>query len=136
MLPKNLNNKPIILFDGDCSFCNKWVDFILKKEKAPNLYFGTLKSEIGQEVIKANNIHQDIDSVIFVQEGIVYIETDAIFKITPKLKAPYSWITIFRFTPKFIRNFVYKQIAKRRLKLSKKEFCVIPSKDNKHRFLA
>lgn len=135
MLLKDLNNKPIILFDGECSFCNKWVDFILRKEKSSYFYFGTLKSELGGNLISFHNINQNVDSVIIIENGKAYIESDAVFKITPKLKFPFSCITIFRFTPKFIRNFVYNQIAKRRLKLSKIDFCVIPNKKNKHRFL-
>ncbi|MCW3076785.1 MAG: Thiol-disulfide oxidoreductase, partial [Bacteroidetes bacterium] len=47
-----LAKQPILLFDGECGFCNKSVQFFLKREKNKTMHFVPLQSETGKAIRK------------------------------------------------------------------------------------
>jgi predicted DCC family thiol-disulfide oxidoreductase YuxK len=42
-LEKLLNKQPILLYDGDCGFCNKSIQFFLSREKNNQMHFDALQ---------------------------------------------------------------------------------------------
>ena len=47
-----LAQQPILLFDGECGFCNKSIQFILKHESKPKLKFAALQSPCWATIIE------------------------------------------------------------------------------------
>ena len=41
--------KRVILFDGECNFCDSSVQFIIKRDPYAHFQFASLQSEIGTE---------------------------------------------------------------------------------------
>lgn len=112
-----LSEKAIIFFDGHCNLCNKSVQFILKKERASVLYFASLQSEFAKTILLRLSLPEDYtDSVLLYEKGHLYKESEAAIRIAKYLKSPWSWARIIRVVPTFLRNWVYRIIAKKRLK--------------------
>jgi predicted DCC family thiol-disulfide oxidoreductase YuxK len=135
-LPKD---KKIILFDGICNLCDASVQFIIKHDKKDIFRFVYLQSEIGQQII--NHIGIDIakvDSIVLYEPGIAYyLKAEAVFKIAKELNGLYPLLNSFSIFPSYVTNLVYDYIAKNRYKwYGKKEQCMIPSLENKSKFLA
>jgi predicted DCC family thiol-disulfide oxidoreductase YuxK len=126
-------NKHIILFDGDCLVCNRFVHWIIKKDSKSIFYFTALQSDIGQEIIRDQNIDKAIDSVIYYHDGKSSILSTAVLQIIEQLPY-YSWFAILKIIPTFIRDYFYKQFAKRRYFFNKKQ-CPLPSPEFKKRIL-
>lgn len=132
-----MDSKPdiILFYDGDCAFCNKTVQFILKNEKVQSIYFASLQSQFTLEFLKEKSLPQpDMSTLLLYKEGEIYERSKAALIITQYLKFPYNWLRIFRIIPKNILDSGYNFIAQHRRKFAK-EFCLIPNTERKGRFL-
>jgi predicted DCC family thiol-disulfide oxidoreductase YuxK len=78
----------------------------------------------------------NFDSVILVDDNRSYIYSSAILNIARKMKGIYQLAYIFILVPPFIRNGIYKWIAKNRYKwFGKKDACMVPTPDIRSRFV-
>ncbi|GAB3807259.1 thiol-disulfide oxidoreductase DCC family protein [Virgibacillus kimchii] len=126
----------IILFDGVCNFCNKSIQFIIKRESCDNLRFASLQGKVGQSILKKHNIPLDVNSFVLIKDNKAYLRSDAALRICKYLKQPWKLMTFFLIIPKPIRNAVYSLIANNRYKFfGKSESCKIPSPEIHDRFL-
>lgn len=131
------NNKIILLFDGVCNLCNGFVQFILKRNKKRNIYFGALQSESGQRLLKEKGLPCDkFETLIVISKGTILKRSQAFFFLCSQLDFPWPLMGIFRIIPKFISDFVYDRIAKSRyLVFGKKDVCMMPTEAIKDRFI-
>ena len=131
------NQASVVLFDGHCNLCNKSVQFILEREKDATVLFTSLQSETGKEILREFSYPEDYrDSVLFLENGKLYDESGAALRVAKYLKAPWSWLRIFWIVPDFLRNAIYRFIAKRRLRwFGSTDSCWIMKKEWKERFL-
>ena len=131
-------NKKIILFDGVCNLCDTAVQFVIEHDKKDQFRFVALQSELGQQILKHIGINPaNIDSVILYQPGIAYYyKSAAAIEIARSLGGFLHFGTIFKLIPTGIRNQLYDYVAKNRYKwYGKKETCLIPTEEQKVKFL-
>ena len=133
----NLKNKTILLFDGYCNLCHSSVQFVLKYEKNSDLYFTSLQSPTGIELLNHYSINpNEIDSLVLIEKNKVYIKSTAALRITKYLKGLYPIGFGLLIIPSFIRNWVYDYIAKNRYKwFGKMDNCLVPDGNLLKRFL-
>ena len=132
-----MQDKKIIVFDGVCILCNSFVQFILKKDKRKQFYFTTAQSDFVKEQLKTNPMKANaMDSVLYVKNGKVFTESTAALNIFSDLGGMWKLLSIFKLIPPFIRNAVYRLIAKRRYRVfGKLDTCMMPPSEWKSRFL-
>lgn len=122
-----IENKNIILFDGNCLICNGFVRWIIKKDKNKIFLFGRLESDFGKKLISDNKLDPNLDSVLFFNKGKVFIKSTAALNSIALL--PYlSFVKVLFIFPLFLRDWVYDFIAKNRNKIKKGQ-CPIPTKE-------
>ena len=133
-----MKDKKIIVFDGVCILCNSFVQFILKKDKRKQFHFTTAQSDFVKEQVKSLHLSVNpMDSVIYLKNGKVLTESNAVLSILSDLGGMWKLLTILKLVPSFIRNSMYRFCAKRRYHVfGMLETCVIPSSDWKNRFLS
>ncbi len=128
--------KSLILFDGVCNFCNSSVNFIIRHDKEKKFRFAPLQSEIGQQYLAAFSLDSKFDSLVLIDEGRYYIESDAVLRICKHLDGFYKAFYVFIYFPKRWRDLLYKLFAKRRYQLfGKQEYCMFPTPEIKERFI-
>ncbi len=132
-----MQEKPVILFDGVCNLCSKSVQFVLNHEKSETLFFASLQSEYGQNILKQNRIEASkFDSIVLVSKNNIYFKSTAVLKISKHLKFPYNLLVILNVIPTVIRDMFYNIISKYRFSIfGKSETCYIPSNNLKERFI-
>lgn len=114
----------IVLFDGDCAFCNHSILFILNHSKRSDLFVCSSQSTRGTQLIKEFNILANPqETIIFIDEDKVYTYSRGVLQITKYLKGIYPLLYFFVIIPSFIRDSVYRFISKRRKKLLKNNVC-------------
>ena len=134
-LPKH---KKLILFDGVCNLCNTSIQYVIKHDKKDIFRFAPLQSAIGKQIIQKFNIDiEKTDSILLYSENTgLKSKSSAALHIAKNLGFPNNLLSLFFIVPTFIRNIVYDYIAKNRYKwYGKKEFCMIPTKELKAKFL-
>ena len=125
----------IILFDGDCHFCNASVQFIIKRDQMKYFKFASLQSEIGRTLLKKFQIPETIDSMVFIEGNNYYVKSTAALKIAKRLDGMWPLLLPFITIPSFLRDLVYDIIAKNRHSLRKHNACKIPDSKDLDRFL-
>jgi predicted DCC family thiol-disulfide oxidoreductase YuxK len=130
-------NKSIILFDGVCNLCNASVIFIIKRDKKDIFRFATLQSDFGQKVCKRFSIDTvKEESVLLYQNDRLFTHSTASLKISKKLSGLWPIFYVLIIIPIFIRDFAYNLIARNRYKwFGKREKCMIPTTELKHKFI-
>jgi len=134
---EEVKGQRIILFDGICNLCNGSVIFILKREQNPIFKFASIQSEVGAELLNWCGLPSDYSqAVILIDHGKIYLGSTAALKIGQMLKFPWSFLAYRGFIiPKFIRDWVYNQIAIHRYQwFGKRDMCIIPTENLKSRF--
>ena len=127
---------PVILFDGECNFCDSSVQFIIKNDPKGIFHFASLQSDTGQELLKKHHVPSNIDSMILIEGNKVYYKSAAALRICRHLKGAWKLLYAFIIVPRPIRNVAYDFIAKNRYKwFGKKESCMLPSPSVRARFI-
>jgi len=126
----------IVLFDGDCNFCDKSVQFIIKRDPEGFYKFASLQSEIGQQLLKQHSISADLDSFILMTDEKWYTKSSAALHVCKNLTGLWKTFYLLFIIPRPIRDFFYHIIAKNRYKwFGKKDHCILPSPEIRKRFL-
>lgn len=132
-----MSNHPIILFDGVCNLCNGSVQFIIRRDPQAHFIFAALQSAVGEELLKHHQIAGGyLDSIVLVEEGKVYAESDAALHIARQLSGLWSVLYWGIVIPRPIRDGLYRWIARNRYRwFGKQESCMLPTKELRARFL-
>lgn len=130
-------SKQIILFDGVCNFCNYWVNFLIDRDKKDVFRFLALQSTVGQKLLNKFELDStNYDTFILIVNDEYYTKSTAALKIAKELSFPLKAFYYFIIIPRAIRDFIYSIIANNRYKFfGKRDFCKIPTEDEKSRFL-
>ena len=127
ILDGELNN--IVLFDGVCNFCNKWVDIMLQLDTTKKIRFCALQSVKGKDISsRIGRRNDELTSVILIKsidKSEIYVKSDAILKVTEQFG--FFWYLFSNLNlalPLFVRNGIYDIIAKNRYSiLGKRDKC-------------
>lgn len=127
----------MVLFDGVCNLCNASVAFILKHERGPTLRFAALQSDAGQSMLEAIGRDPDqLDSIVLVEGQRAWERSDAVLRIAGHLRAPWRWTQALTAVPRWIRDPVYRGIARHRYWLfGKRDACMMPTDAVRERFV-
>lgn len=127
----------IVLFDGDCNFCDKSVQFIIKRDPRNVFTFASQQSETGKILLKLYDIPDYIDSMVLIENSKVHLKSSAALHIAKQLNGLWKFAYLFMIVPRPIRDFVYDKFAENRYKwFGKKQVCTIPSPEMRKRFLS
>jgi len=132
-----MKNNPIILFDGVCNLCNGAVQFVIKRDKKRSINFAPLQGDYGQQLLKQHHLPmEEFNSFLLIENGKVYAQSTAALKVCKYLTGGWPLMVGFIIVPTFIRNGIYRWIAKNRYKwFGKKDACMIPTAELKSRFI-
>lgn len=128
-----------IVFDTDCVLCSGMVHFVLRHERAPTTRFVGAWSQTGLRLAAAHGLTRaDLDETFLVVEhGCGFLKSDAAFVVARHLRAPWSWVGLFRVVPRHVRDAVYTLVARRRYRwFGRKDRCFVPTRDMQGRFIS
>lgn len=108
-------HKPLILFDGVCNLCNRSVQFVIRHDPEAIFQFATLQSNLAEKITSYYHLPAtDFNSIILFQNGKIYTRSTAALHIARQLKGPVKLLYAFIIVPVFLRDAVYKLVAKKR----------------------
>jgi predicted DCC family thiol-disulfide oxidoreductase YuxK len=127
----------IVLFDGVCNFCNRSVNWIIRRDPQGHFRFAALQSEAGTSLQERHRLDPSaLNTLVLIEGGRVYLKSTAALRIVrrarSRLRALYALIAV----PRPVRDFAYDWFARRRYRwFGKREECMVPSANVRERFL-
>lgn len=126
-----MKNK-VIVFDGVCGLCNKAVDILIRLDHDKVFRYTSLQGEY----VKQLDIEDNIDSIIFYEDGELYYKSTAILKILRSLGGIWIMVNVLYIIPRVLRDLIYDLIAKYRYKIfGKMQSCRMPDKGEADLFI-
>ena len=106
----NLKNNEVIIYDGICVLCNKYIKWVLDKDKENLFLISNLQSKFTEE--KFPELRK-IDSVAVIKKnGEIVQKSKAVNHILKSINRLILLRTILNILPLSISNFFYDIIAK------------------------
>jgi predicted DCC family thiol-disulfide oxidoreductase YuxK len=130
-------DNPIILFDGYCNLCDHSVQFVIRNDPQKQFKFAALQSEIGQQLLKKGGL-LDLgnNTFILIESEQYYTRSTAALRVLRLLGGYWSYLYSLRIIPPFLRDAVYRFVARYRYRFwGKKDECMMPTKELQDRFL-
>lgn len=134
----NVENKAVILFDGVCNLCNASVQLVIKNDPGAYFNFASLQSDAGVTLMKKYNLPVLInpESLVLIEDGKAYQYSTAALRIARKMRSWHRFLYVFIIIPAFLRNAVYKFIARNRyIWWGRQDSCWLPTPELSKRFL-
>ncbi len=127
----------IVLFDGECAFCDRSVKWVIKHDKAGRMRFASRQSAVGQQLLAEHGLPPEgVESLILIDGERVSTHSTGTLRIAGKLPFPWKLAKVFLLVPRFIRDFFYRAVAKRRYKIAGAiEACTVPTDEQRERIL-
>lgn len=135
-LDSQVHQPPVVFYDGVCGLCNRWIDFLFRHDRLRRLKFAPLQGTTASQTLPGG-ARMNPDSVVLWEPAGVYEKSDAVWRILCALPFPWpccGWA--IRLVPRFLRNWGYELIAKRRYRwFGKMESCRLPNSEERAQFL-
>lgn len=146
----------IVFYDGVCGLCQRWVRFLLQRDKARTLRFAPLQGETIKHVSKGAKLAAglspesvgpdvlapaELRSVIFVtQAGTadeqIFTRSEAALRLLDHIGGIWRVVSWLRIIPRGVRDGIYDFIANRRYRwFGKDASCPLPPAEWRARFL-
>ncbi|KIA88051.1 thiol-disulfide oxidoreductase DCC family protein [Kaistella jeonii] len=130
------STKYYVFYDGDCGFCNYWVQWILKNDVKDQFLFSSLQSDFGQKFLTERGLENKEFSTLYLwKPNSFYLKkSQAALKIARIMGGKFAIIGNLNFFPSFLSDLVYNQIAKNRTKLASQK-CFLPNGKERAKFV-
>jgi len=129
--------KYYVFYDGDCGFCNYWVQWILKNDRKDHFRFAALQSDFGQKFLKERRLESNEFNTIYLWKPNEFylLKSQAIVKIARILGGKYALLSRLDIFPRFVSDRIYDEVAKRRQNLANRQ-CLLPTSEERKKFIS
>jgi len=129
-------NKNIVFFDGECGFCNFWVQWILERDRKDKFLFASLQSDFGQNFLSERKLETKQFNTLYLlkPDGLYLSKSRAVLKIAQQLGGIYSLLQVGLLIPKTISDQLYDIISRNRTKLAAQK-CFLPDPHQRKKFI-
>lgn len=130
---------PVIVFDGVCLLCSRWVRFVLKHDHASRYHFAAMQSQSGRKLLLAHGLDpQSPLSFLLVEGGRGYTDSDAIARVLRGLdRRRWRWLSrAMLLVPCALRDPAYRFVARHRYRVfGQSRQCFVPTPEQRARFM-
>jgi predicted DCC family thiol-disulfide oxidoreductase YuxK len=126
----------VILYDGVCVFCSRWVRFIVARDHEKRFRFTAIQSAYGARLAQALGIDaDDPDTNAVIHGGVAWFKSDGALTVLSLLPG-WSFVRVLFAAPRPLRDAVYDLVAKNRYRIfGKYDACVLPDADMRARVM-
>jgi predicted DCC family thiol-disulfide oxidoreductase YuxK len=129
-----LPDDDMILYDGVCIFCSRWIRFVATRDVARRFRFTPIQSAYGARLAQAFGIDPaDPDTNAVIHGGVAYFKSDGALTVLSHLPR-WRWTRALLAIPKPLRDAVYNLVAQNRYRIfGKFDACFVPEEDMRAR---
>src|SRR6476659_7782375 len=126
----------VILYDGVCVFCSRWVRFVIARDAQRRFRFTPIQSDYGTRLAQAFGIDPaDPYTNAVIHGGVAYFKSDAALTVLSSLPG-WRWVRVLFWMPKPLRDVVYNLVARNRYRIfGKYDRCFVPDAEMRARVM-
>lgn len=126
----------LILFDGVCLLCSRWVREVIARDPDRRFSFVSVQSSYGRALSAKVGVDAEApETNAVIEDGRALFKSDAVIAVLSRLKG-FGWVRAFSALPRPVRDFAYDRIAKNRYAVfGKSDACFMPAPEDRARFL-
>jgi predicted DCC family thiol-disulfide oxidoreductase YuxK len=127
----------IILFDGVCVLCSRWVAFVIRHDRSARYRFVAIQTPLGRSLAARFGINADYpETNVVVVGGRAHFKLESALAVVAEFPG-WRWTRIAYALPRPVRDFLYDSIAQNRYRLfGRRATCLVPTPDVRARFLS
>ena len=116
-VPPFADDRPVVVFDGDCALCSGFARFILKHDRRAALRLLPAQSVLGQSLYR----HWGLDPLNFetnalLENGRAWFKSEGSIRIFVLLGFPWSMAAGLKIVPRPLLDRLYDAIARNRIR--------------------
>ena len=144
--------RPILLYDGICGLCNRFVQLILRRDRNAIFRFASLQSVLAVRILGRHSIHSsDLDTVyVVLNPDLTTVDTSAAGSDESLLSRSEAVLfvmkqlggfwrpaaSLLQLLPKLLRDSGYNAIARHRYRIfGRSAVCTLPRDQDRSCFL-
>jgi predicted DCC family thiol-disulfide oxidoreductase YuxK len=132
----------VILYDGVCGLCNRYVHWVLRHDRRRVFRFASLQSPAARDILARHRISADPLETVYVVRDFgqpseqVLLKSSAALFVLSRLSGVWALAGLTRMLPRSLRDFLYDAVARRRYRFfGKYESCPLPDRAYLDRFI-
>ena len=127
----------LILFDGVCVLCARWVRFVIERDPERQFRFMAIQSEQGRGLATRFGIDPDAPQTnAVVWSGCIHFKSDAALTVLERLRGMRP-LGLLKAAPRRLRDPAYDLIALNRYAIfGRTDVCMVPAPEDRSRFLS
>jgi len=132
----------LILFDGVCGLCSRFVTEVLPRDPEGLFHFASLQSATSRSLLTAQGANPDALDTVYVVESYwsdsprLLRRARAVLFVIAHLDSPWRFLKVFGVLPTFLLNAIYSVVARNRYRVfGKLDHCLIPTAEYASRFV-
>jgi predicted DCC family thiol-disulfide oxidoreductase YuxK len=137
-VPDFPDDRPIIVFDGDCVLCSGFARFVLDQDRKHVFRLLPAQTALGTALYRHLGLDpENYETNILIENGRAFFKSDGSIRMAVHLGFPWSTAAIFRILPLTIRDRLYGLIARNRFNwFGRRKDCLMSIKGYEGRFLS
>jgi predicted DCC family thiol-disulfide oxidoreductase YuxK len=125
----------VLLFDGVCTLCNGFVQFVIERDPAARFQFAALQSDAAVRLLGVAPPPLP-DSLVLIEDGRLFTRSTAALRVARGLRFPWPLAYVFVAVPRPVRDWVYDAVARNRYRwFGRRDVCMVPTPELRSRFL-
>lgn len=127
----------LILFDGVCLLCSRWVRYVIAHDPDMRFRFLPIQSDQGRRFAEQMGISPDApETNAVILDGRAWFKSDAALAVLSRLPGTRG-LGVLKALPRWLRDPAYDLVAQSRYRIfGRSDICMIPSPADRARFLS
>jgi predicted DCC family thiol-disulfide oxidoreductase YuxK len=128
---------PVLLFDGVCNLCNRWVDLLIRLDREGRIRVAPLQSAAASSLLAGAGLADTPgDTVVLIDDAGAWTESTAILRAARLLPYPTRAFAVLAILPVSVRDGLYRIVARNRYRwFGRRDTCRLPGPGERERFL-
>ncbi|MFE8647097.1 thiol-disulfide oxidoreductase DCC family protein [Sphingomonas sp. NCPPB 2930] len=128
----------IVVFDGQCLLCNRWVQFLLRHDRRGRIRYASMQGATGSALLRDAGLPTEhLETLLVVDDaGRRWQHTGAILRLLHALGGPWRLAWAAWPVPAPLRDAAYRLLARNRYRVfGRADTCMLPPPGTAGRFL-
>ena len=129
-----MSDGTVLYFDGVCGLCNRFVDFLIGRDRHSRLQFAPLQGRAAAQLALPPG--ESLTTVVLVEGDTIRYRSDAALGAIGRVGGPWALLTVLGLVPRRMRDAVYDWVARHRYGwFGVRAECRVPTAEERSRFL-